>query len=183
MRGIRDLLWFEIRMGNLDGILTKPINTQFYVSISKPDLHQLPLLVVIVILFCNHLTQLPITLGFSQIALFSLMFVLGIAITYFVVSAYATAGFYVTKAAQVIEFFDKAADSAQYPMPIFPESIQLLAFSFVPIAYFSYVPTLFLLGRGNWQLVATATLVLVLSISINQWLWKRGLQHYSSASS
>lgn len=183
MKGMRHLLWNAIRVGEFDFILTKPINPQFYISISKPYIELLPLLGLLVTYFIYQLLHLPVPLTLGNFALFSVLFIAGIAIVYLSLSSYATIGFYASKAAQVIELFDKASDFSQYPNPIFPNSIRLLTFTFLPIAFFSYVPTLFLLGKGTPLLFLITLVTVLILIIINRWLWKRGLEHYSSASS
>lgn len=183
MKGLRHLIWTGIRMGEFDFILTKPINPQFFASLHKPYIEQLPLALFLIAMLIKTIWELPISIGFSQIALFLLTYFIGMAIAYCMVSGYCTAGFYATKAAQVIEILDKAADTAQYPNTIYPETIRIATFTVIPIAFFSYVPTLFLLGKGSGLLLISSFLALIISFGINQWLWKRGLQHYSSASS
>jgi ABC-2 type transport system permease protein len=183
MKGMRHLLWSAIRQGELDFVLTKPINPQFYLSISKPYIELLPLLVILVINFIYQLVYLPTPLTWFNLGLFCLTFVAGILIAYLSLSSYATIGFYASKAAQVIELFDKASDYSQYPNPVFPSNIRLLTFTLMPIAFFSYIPTLFLLGKGTLLLFLLTSGTVFILIFINRWLWRRGLQHYSSASS
>lgn len=183
MKGLRYLLWTAIRMGELDFILTKPVNLQFYVSIAKPYVELLPLLIILLGYFIYQLMVLPVPLTAVNFGLFLIMFAAGIAITYLSLSSYATIGFYASKAAQVIELFDKASDYAQYPNPVFPTSVRVITFTLMPIAFFSYVPTLFLLGKGSLLLFLATSVTVIILIFINQWLWRRGLQHYSSASS
>lgn len=183
MKGLRYLLWTAIRVGELDFVLTKPINAQFYVSVAKPYIELLPLLVILFAYFVFQVVQLPVPVTLINFSLFTILFMIGIAIAYLSLSSYATIGFYASKAAQVIELFDKASDYSQYPNPIFPTSVRILTFSLVPIAFFSYVPTLFLLGKGSSLLFLLTISTVVILIFINKWLWRRGLEHYSSASS
>lgn len=183
MKGIRYLLWDGIRLGEIDFVLTKPVNPQFFISVSKPYTEQLLQWAGMGVLLLLHLHHMQLSVPVLDLLGFFVSFIGGIAIAYFVVTGYATAGFYMTKAEQIIEFFDKAADSSQYPIPIFPQSIQLLAFTLVPIAFFSYVPTQFLLGRGSLNSLIGMCILLVISMIINQVLWRRALREYSSASS
>jgi ABC-2 type transport system permease protein len=156
MKGLRHLLWTAVRIGELDFVLTKPINPQFYISIAKPYIELLPLLAVLVSYFTYQLLHLPAPLTLLNLGLFIILFILGVAIAYFSLSSYATICFYANKAAQVLELFDKSSDFSQYPNPIFPNSVRLITFTVMPIAFFSYVPTLFLLGKGTPLLFFTA---------------------------
>lgn len=179
---IRYLLWSGIRLGEVDMWLLKPGNAQFYLTFSKPNFDLFFLWLFVLIFFVYKLATLP-TLSIWDHLGFWIIFILAHVIVYLVLSTYATIGFFVTRAQQVVEVFDKASDFAQYPLSIFPQSIQFLLSTFLPIAFFSYIPTLFLKGEGSLFLVMlTIGFTFVLYI-INQFAWKYALRHYSSASS
>lgn len=183
LKGIRDMLWSGIRLGQFDIILTKPVSAQFLATFGKPEIQQLFLLTLLFGLSGRQLMLLWPQIQLANIFLALLGLVLGILIVYFVLSTYATIGFFVTKAQQVIEFFDKASDQAQYPVTLFPASIQLLFFTVVPIAYAGYVPVSILLGKNSSLPIFTSVLTLVVLIIINRWAWRYSLRQYSSASS
>lgn len=183
IKGIRDMLWSSIRMGQFDMILTKPLSAQFLATFGKPEIQQLFLLSILTCLGARQLSMLAPAIELSNVPWALLTLGLGIFIIYFVLSTYATIGFYVTKAQQIIEFFDKAADQAQYPVALFPGSIQLLFFTIVPIAYAGYVPVSLLLGKSSPSIALWSGGALVILIIINRWAWRRGLEQYSSASS
>lgn len=180
--GLRHLLWDGVRLGQMDSVLTKPINPQFLVSFQRPEFQQIPLLVGLLFLFIRQL-HIVSTVTFGNFLIFCLLFVFGVCIVYFSISTYTTAAFYITKAMQVLEIFDKVSDNAQYPTVIYPQSFQLLSVTFIPIAFFGYIPTLFLLGKGSLQLFLLPIIFLIIIIPVNQLAWKIGLRHYSSASS
>lgn len=181
INSIRHLLWQGIRQGELDFTLLKPVNTQFLATFSYPEIQQLFLVLGVFSLWLYSLTQ--VSFHWFNLLLFGGLWLLSFAINYLTLSTYATLGFYVIKAQQVLEIYDKFSDQAQYPTSIYPESIQFVMFTVLPIAFMSFVPVSFLLGRGNfWLLGGMITLLIVLFIT-NQWAWRRGLQHYSSASS
>lgn len=180
--GIRHFLWSGIRQGELDFLLTKPLNTQFMVSFTKPEFQQLLLLLGILALFVHQLMRVS-NISILDFVLFLLLFMQGLMIIYFTLSTFATVGFFITRAQQVMELFDKVADNSQYPVNIYPTSFQILAVTIIPIAFFGYIPTLFLLGKGNLWLFLAPLFFLLIIIPINQQAWKIGLRHYSSASS
>ncbi len=180
---IRYFLWEGVRYGQVDLILTKPVNPQFMITFGKPEVQQLPLFLIMILLFCRQVIILGDQIQFVNLLIFLIWFFLGLVILYFSISTFATLGFFVTRAQQIIEFFDKVADNSQYPTPIFPFSLQMVAFSLIPIAFFGYVQTLFLLGKGSWHHGLIGILLLIILIPLNQFMWKKGLQHYSSASS
>lgn len=183
LKSIRSFLWDKLRKGDLDFILTKPVNPQFMITFSMPEVQLVLNWIVIFVLFIRQILILQLTTSLLQILGFIIIFFLGLAIFYFSVSSYAALGFRVTKAEQIIEFYDKITDFSQYPTLIFPPLFQYLAFTFVPIGLYGYVQTLFLLNKGKIEYILGSILLLLVLFIINQKLWKSGLKLYSSASS
>ncbi len=183
LKGVRHFLWEGLRRGDLDMMLTKPVNTQFIVTFSKPDVQQLPLLAAITVFFVRQVWVMQELFTLQSVLLFAVSFTLGLILMYLSSSTLMTLGFKMTRASQVIEFFDKTSDFAQYPTSIFPVSLRWFAFTLIPIAFFGYVPTSFLLGKEIWWFLPSEILLMVILFFINQKAWKEGLKHYSSASS
>jgi ABC-2 type transport system permease protein len=181
--GIRDFLWQGLGQGGLDLVLTKPVHPQLFVSIRRPDLNQCFLGIVILGLFFHQTWVLRAQITPLNWLWFLALFAIGILLYYLSISTLASFGFFVVRAQQVFELFDKATDFAFYPHQIFPGAVQLAMFTVLPVAFFAYIPSMFLLGRGeNWMAIG-AVVVVIISAVINQWLWRVGLRHYSSASS
>lgn len=183
IQSVRYFLWTGVRIGQPDLVMTKPISTQFLLTFAKPELNQIPLILGLIVLFFHQLAVGQFVISLIDAVLFFITFVLGMIIVYTVITTYMTIGFYVTKAAQVIEFFDKVTDYSQYPTPIFPLSLRWVFFSVIPIAFFSYVPTGLLLHKLPPVMVVYTVLAAVIFIIINQFAWHQALKHYSSASS
>lgn len=183
VKTIRYFMWAGFSQGDLDLLMTKPVSTQFLATFSRPSIDQLALIIALAGLLSWQIIGLSAVITWLNLLAFSGMFILSLGITYLTISSYATMGFHMVRAAQVYELFDKTVDYAQYPVTIFPLSVRFMAFTFVPMAFFGYVPTLFLLGRGNWRWFALTVLVLGCSYLVNKQAWKYGLRKYQSASS
>jgi ABC-2 type transport system permease protein len=181
--GVRYMMWFSVSNGEYDAVLTKPLPTQWLSMFARPSINSLLGLLITIIIFWYHLSTSSLGITPQSAILFAIFLFLSSLICYFLLSAYATLSFYFTKSQQIIEFIDKSADYGQYPMTIFPTSIQVLAFTFVPIAFMGYVPTAFLLGQGSLQLAFVTLAALTGSYFVNKVAWREGLKHYSSASS
>lgn len=181
INGIRFLLWRGVREGMVDFVLTKPINPQFLIAFSHPEIQQLPLVLTLfgTLFYAAWINQVDIiNTGF-----FIVGWILGQVINYLAISTYATFGFYVTRAQQVLEIYDKFTDHAQYPTSIYPLPVQALAFSLIPTAFLGFIPTQIWLGKASpWWLVWAILLIIVLGIT-NKLAWQFALKKYTSASS
>lgn len=183
LKGVRYFVWEALRRGDLDGMMTKPVSLPFLVTFSNPEVEQLPLLTGIVVLLANqmHLMWDRFTPHSLLLCLFSAL--LAVVLHYLSVSSWMTLAFSMTRATQIIELHDKISDFAQYPTPIFPASIQWFTFSIVPIAFFGYVPTSYLLDKAAWWYIPLELLMVVVFLGTNRFGWERGLRNYTSASS
>lgn len=183
MKGSRHFLWTGFRNGELDLVLTKPANTQFLVMFSKPELEQSMLMLTLSVLLIWKAIPFLAMLSIFQIAGFLMMTVLGGLILYFSVTLYTATGFYLIRAGQVIEVYNKISDFAQYPLGIFPLSFKLIAVFIIPMAFYSYYPILFLLGRGKPSYILLSAFIALLFSITSKYAWKLSLKKYSSASS
>ena len=183
LTGFRHFLWQGVRHGEIDLMLVKPVNTQFLVAFSYPDIDQILLWFSLAIMFIYQLLFSTLYFSMLQFLSFGVMFIIAHLIIYFVISTYAPLGFYLTKAQQVMEIFDKSSDFAQYPTPLFPSSIRWIFFTILPTAFFGYLPTSFLIGKGNYLFILVSLLFLIFLIGLNKITWQKGLRNYSSVSS
>lgn len=183
MQSVRFYLWEGFRRGELDSLLIKPAKLQFLVTVIRPEINQLPLTLGLLYLVIRQFLILNLSVLTLPFGLFLISFVLSFWAVYFFITTVMTLGFYVAKATQVIEFFDKITDYSQYPMPLFPSSLRAIFFTVIPIAFFGYIPVSVLLGKNNWVWVGNQLILVVILFIINQLAWKRALKHYSSASS
>ncbi len=183
MKGVRMFLQEGVRLGELDLVLTKPVQAQFLTFFGKPEVYQLLLEIALGTLLVRQIWLLRSDITIVSLAAYAIVAVGGILLTYLSVSLYATSGFFVTRGQQILEFFDKASDSAQYPITIFPSSIQLIAVTLIPTAFMGYVQVQTLLGRVTLSWIVTLLLALLFFWLLQRHFWLQGLKKYSSASS
>lgn len=183
IEGIRRFMQFGVSRGEVDMFLTKPVNTQFLVSFFYPDVSSVVMLFCSVSIFFYAMYLNLASISMSGLFSFMLTYSLCCAIFYFYFASLAVSAFYITKSRQILEMGTKMSDFGFYPTNMFPRAFQVISFTIVPIAFFGYVPTLFLLSRGSWQLFLFCIFILVTIFIINQVAWKKGLKAYSSASS
>lgn len=183
MKGLEHLMQYQVVSGDLDLLLTKPVNLQFLTAFGKPNVDAISFWLAMSLLMARQLVRLSPQLTLANTALFIAVTLACTVISYCIIASWATVSFYVTRAQQVVYFIEKVTDFSQYPTHIFSKGLQLFAFTVIPIAYLAYVPISFLLGRATPWIVASVVVMLPLTICINKFAWQRALKSYSSASS
>lgn len=181
--GFRDFLWNKIRQGDLDLLMLKPMNLKFLVGFSKPATEGLLYLIAILACCLVYAYNYPVHASFGDWLRFITSIVLGLIIQWLILLVYAAAGFYFTKAQQIYEMFHKIADFGQYPLPIFPSSLQFILVTILPMAFLSYFPTALLLGRISPFILVWSLIFIGILYLLQRLVWHYGLRHYTSASS
>ncbi len=181
--GLRQFSISGVKNGDLDKVLTKPVNAQLLISFSTPNPATTPHEVFVAVLFIHQLFILHGQLYPANVLVATFAGFCSMGILFFLYSSYATLAFHFTNSSQALRALETISDNAQYPTKIYPQWLQPFLFSLIPIAFLGYVPTSFLLGRGDWKLLWITIGVLIGSFFINQFAWESGLKKYSSASS
>lgn len=176
-----------IQKGELDFILTKPLNDRFLVSFaSVPDLSlsqmikQLTffsLIIIMVVLFLLPVSLLQWTQFFFFIIVgFMIFYCLGFMITTF--------NIWVVKLDNVHFLLDHVIDAGRHPMSIWQGIAKVIFFWFIPLGFTAHFATQALLSPV-WQgtnIVVGITLAGGLFIA-SEVFWRYAIRHYASASS
>jgi ABC-2 type transport system permease protein len=172
-----------ISKGNLDLLLTKPINSQFMVSVRHFSFSIAPSLIGGLIL---------ITFGFRMLNYVPSILSIGLALILLIVSIIMIYGMYFSTISLILfvdrlnnihHIFPHAFDSGRYPPEIFPGILQRILTTAIPIGLMIVVPAgALLLKTDLWQVVKLSILAIIF-FNLSRWLWTKGLSRYSSASS
>ncbi|MEO3946544.1 ABC-2 family transporter protein [Gorillibacterium sp. CAU 1737] len=97
----------------------------------------------------------------------------------------STFGFWLTKV-EVLQTLteDAARSAAQYPLTLYPGWLRSIFFTFIPVAFANYVPSLYVLRHeyGPWLLVATTAVALLCLAGVLAF-WRVGASRYQSTGS
>ena len=179
-RKIPQLVW----TGELDGILLKPINSQFNVSLR----------IIWTPIFLNIIPAIWfIYLGFSglkqpadliNVFCFILMSVFGFLIAYglwFIITIFV---FFLERADNLPYLPQAVIDNvSQYPIDIFKGKTKFIFIWFIPLAFVVSFPTQVLLGQLSKIYVIYAGWLAIIILYLSSLFWNFALKHYSSASS
>jgi ABC-2 type transport system permease protein len=97
---------------------------------------------------------------------------------------FSTTAFWTGTSRSAVWLFFRVSNFRKYPFEIFALSIQVVLVTLIPIAFASYFPASFLLGKEGfetWKLVTP--LVGPLFYFLAYEFWKYGLSKYSSTGS
>ena len=173
----------KIRKGDLDMLLTKPINSQFIMSLQRIGVSYLINVFISLGFLFYSIHQLENTI--SWIGLLSLIVTIpcGVIFFYSMRFFFAAIALFLTRADSIGYVWYNLYRLATRPDAIYPNYIRYVILSFVPVAFIASVPAGILLGQESpWMILAS----LILAggfLYLSNLFWKLALKNYSSASS
>lgn len=173
-----------VRNGKMDFLMMLPVNTRFVVSLRQLDLGGFvnagsALAVMIYAADRLQLTPtLPMILGFLAFC------VIGVSIHYCLMFSLAAISFWTVKAQGIVYGYYNLFNIARMPDDAFPRGIFRSVFTFVlPVLLVSNVPARLLTDRLTSGSAFLLVGMAVACALFSEWVWRKSLKHYTSASS
>ena len=171
----------HVRLGTLDFVLLKPIDSQFWLSTRNLSLWGLPnLAFALMILIYASIKQglgpgawlmgLP-PIFLAVIMLYSMWFILGATSIWFV------------KVYNVTEVLRAVLEAGKYPIALYPAGYQFFFTFVIPVAYLTTVPAQAVRGTMTLQHLLIGSVLAAVLLTASRFFWRFALRYYTSASS
>lgn len=173
----------NIRHGVFDGIITKPIDSQFLSIFSRPDFSTLIYLFSRQAPYLYILWRDGIETSLASLLLYIFLILCASIIWLSLRTMLMTLNFWHQKLDNLTDLQITVTEFAKYPLGIFPRSMQLVMYTAMPIAFVAFVPAEALRGNINAETIALTVAMTVVFVAGSRLLWKQALKNYTSASS
>lgn len=173
----------EIRDGKLDFLLIKPVSSRFMVSFRRVSYNSVLRTLIMIWVMIYFLEQNKSMQTLFTLAGFGISFIAGLIIYYCLYFMIMTLGIWFTKIDNLYDIYDSLVVIGRYPTYVFKNSLRVIFFYIVPVAFVATFPVQFLLGRGNWNLILVSLSLAIIFYIVSDKFWHFALRHYSSASS
>lgn len=170
-----------ILKGDLDTILIKPCDVQFYVSFRYFYLGGCAGLFPAIFLILYSINMLNISISIMGILFFFMVTVCSVVIAYSLWFILMTCSFYFVKVTQLHELFLSVLKFSEYPASIYKGVVSFTLTFILPVIAISNIPIEFVLGKAN-KLYLLVILSIVFFL-LSRLFWKISLHKYTSASS
>lgn len=182
-RGLADMAKKLIRTGEYDFYATKPVNSMFLVSMSKPKIYNLLTLFFVAILsvYCVVKSGMPISL--VSIFFFVLFLLVGIILFYFINVVSVIPAFWFIRLFSLSDVVNRFTQLMRYPAGIYPMATKIVLFTIIPVLVVTYFPAWQLFNAPNYLYLLYAVIITLIFGIVANYLWKIGEKHYGSASS
>lgn len=169
-----------ISEGKLDVILTKPVDSQFFISTRYFSLISFFSIFPPLVLFIRQILILDIPFTFINTAGFIVFFITSLSIYYSIWFLTNLILFWVNRLDALHEFFVTIWRFMQFPPDIFQNVARFFFIGIVPILFTVSVPTQALQNVFNIKAILGLALASLFSLLISRIVWKIGLRHYQS---
>jgi ABC-2 type transport system permease protein len=172
----------EVREGQLDFALTKPVDAQMLVSVREVQIWQAIDIVSGAAVIGYALTGIGADLGLFDAVAFAVALAFGAVLLYCFWLVLATGSFWIVRMWFLPDLFDGVFQTGRWPVGIYPGWLRYSVTFLVPIAFAVTVPAEAVTSRLEWESLLVAAVFAVALFSFARWFWRFGLKHYSGAS-
>lgn len=173
----------HIRIGTMDFILTKPINSQFHASLSRLNIWKIGDIVLGLGLVVYAIVRLNSQPSWGQLLVFVMLCLCAVLILYALVMMLITSAFWFVELENVMELLFTFYDAGRFPVTIFPSWLRITLTFVVPIAFITTVPAAVIIGRLELEFALWSLLVAAVLFTACVLFWQFAVRYYSSASS
>jgi ABC-2 type transport system permease protein len=173
----------HLRLGTMDFILTKPLNSQFHASLRRINIWRSVDMLIGAGVIAYALNHLGATLTLDRGTMFLVLLICAAIILYSLIMLLITSAFWFVQLENVMELMFTFYEAGRFPVSVFPAWLRAILTFVVPIAFITTVPAAVIIGRLNAEFVLLAVIVTAVLFVVCTAFWRFAVRHYSSASS
>lgn len=173
----------NIREGDLDLVLVRPVSAQFYVMLQRLQLAEVFTALTgagVVIIGLARSGASPTALDLLQALALIACGVVLIACCW---AAAVFVAFWITTVEPMEMVFRDFLQAGKYPVAFYPIAIRVFLVGVLPIGFATTFPTSALLGDGSWWVVLLGIAFSAIALMLLRAYWRFAVRFYSSASS
>lgn len=173
-----------VRLGDLDFILLKPLNSMFMVSFRKFDLGTFFSVIVGIGANIVSLVNMKVSFQWWEVIIFYLMIFNGVIILYALFFISKCMSFYITKVDALDNLIWAIYEfGRRTPESVYKNFVRFLFIYLCPVLVVVNFPTGFILHKFGWGELGISYIITIVLLFISALIWKVSLRRYSSASS
>ena len=172
----------HVRLGTLDFILIKPVNSQFMVSARHVQVPQLGQVALGMLLVGVGIVQIGGQIGPAEAVSFLVTLVCGLLLVYGLLLVLSTLAFWFVRVENLLVIFWSFLDAGRFPVDVYPGWLRVTLSTIVPIGIAVTVPAQAIAGRLDGLGLLAMLVGTVVVCWFASWFWRLGLRSYSGAS-
>lgn len=173
----------DVESGNLDMYLTKPINSQFFLSFRHIRSNDFIGIIsgLAVIIYAS--TQLHTNIGLTNWLILFINALSGVTILYGIMFILATFTLWFGRLNALLDVLFIIRSPIERPISFLGQNAAFVLTYIIPLAFIVTIPVEIFLNRVNWTSTFVCLLIALTCLYISSRFWNYSLRHYTSASS
>lgn len=176
---IKDLI-NEIPLGKIDSLLTRPIDSQFSVSLRRTLITSFISLAEGIALLTISISRMSITPSIEEVLLFIYLCFIAIVIYYSIWFFAATLNIHFYVADNFFRVVPEIIEVSKFPPSSYPKPAEMLFSSLIPIIIMTAFPAQTILGEMTTTKILYATGLGFVFFFGSRFFWKWSLKRYTS---
>ncbi len=172
----------HVRMGTLDFILIKPVDSQFMISTRHIQIPQLGQIFMGLIVLAVGIAQVDVGVGVLDVAAFAVTAACGLLLVYSLLLVLSTLSFWFVRVENLLAIFWSFLDAGRFPVDVYPGWLRVTLSTVVPIGIAVTVPAQAIAGRLDQVGLLAMLGGTVVMWWFASWFWRRGVRSYTGAS-
>jgi ABC-2 type transport system permease protein len=173
----------QVRMGTLDFVVTKPIDSQFWVSTRRFNFNQIGTLIAGIVMVVVGITSAGVTPTLMQWAAYVSLVATSLVIYYAFNLALMTTGIWLVRVDNLWVLSESVLQVARFPLDIYGPALQRVLTYVLPLAFLATIPARQLVHALDTRAVLLGLVWALLSLILARRFWRFAMRHYTSASS
>ncbi len=173
----------QVRKGTLDFVLTKPIDTQFWVSTRKFNFDQIGTIFAGIVMIVYGSVSAHIHASLVQWIAYAVLVVASTTIFYAFNLMLMTTGIWLVRVDNLWVLGETVMQVARYPLDIYSTSLRAILTFVVPLAFLATIPARQLKDHLDLPMLVLGLVWSLVFVVVSRWFWNFALRHYGSASS
>lgn len=170
-----------INRGELDVILTKPLDSQFLLSLWIFNYASFIRIIMGIIFTLYMVQKIGISIGFLEMMGFFLLGFIGLVLLYSLWFLAIATTIWFSRLSNLTELMNTITGISRQPPEMFKEFSSYVFIFLLPLTLIVVAPTRFLLQKATWQEVLLLFLFSVIFFCLSRKFWKFALRFYTSA--
>jgi ABC-2 type transport system permease protein len=173
----------DVRRGNFDYVISKPVNSLFYSLTKLTDILDLIFLIPVIAILIFTFWKLQMAITFLNLALYLFLVFTGLLIILGIHIISASITVWTEESENFIWLYRDTMSIGRFPPEIFSAPVQIIFTFVLPIIIIVGFPAKALLGVLSWPWIIFACIYAIAFFALSVLFWKWSLKKYSSASS
>lgn len=173
----------HVRKGTLDFVITKPIDTQFWISSRRFNFDQIGTIVAGLAMVFIGLRLTEVTPNVAQWLAYIVLVGCSLVIFYAFMLFLMTLGIWLVRVDNLWVLGESVMQVARYPLDIYQAGLQRFFIFVLPLGFLATVPSRMLVRDLDWKMVGLGLVWALGAFVATRIFWNFALKHYTSASS